>query len=198
MPGFLFFGADRGYGTRVLDHMQVHFRNYSMADDALVAVADYYVDDKDYEGATDTLRRLLAEYPRSEHMLWARFQFARTLWLQNQGALYDERLLIQSKRGFEDYVGTARLMGEAERQAAQIETAEQMIVRINERMAEKEYRIGRFYERTKAPRSAIYYYRHCMRSYPDTFYAGESRKRIGALEPPVVPKEPEPEAPKAG
>lgn len=197
MPAFLFFGADKGYGTRVLDHMQVHFRNYSMADDALVAVADYYIDDEDYEGATDALRRLLAEYPRSEHMLWARFQFARTLWLQQQGALYDERLLIQSKRGFEDYVGTARMMGETERQAAQIDTAEQMIVRINERLAEKEYRIGRFYERTDAPRSAIYYYRHCMRSYPDTTYAEESRKRIGALEPAASPKETEPEAPKA-
>jgi tetratricopeptide (TPR) repeat protein len=163
-----------------------------------VSVADYYIDDKDFQGATETLRRLLAEYPRSEHMLWARFQFARTLWLQNQGALYDERLLIDSKRGFEDYVGTARLLGEGERQAAQIDTAEQMIVRINERLAEKEYEIGRFYERTKAKTSALYYYRHCVRTYPDTFYAGESRKRVGELEPAAVPTEPPPEAPKGG
>ncbi|MFI5402552.1 MAG: outer membrane protein assembly factor BamD [Planctomycetota bacterium] len=198
MGGFLFFGADRGYGTRVLDHMQIHFRNYSLADDALVSVADYYIADKDYPAATDTLKRLLAEYPRSEHMLWARFQFARTLWLQNQGALYDERLLIQSRRGFEDYVGTARLLGEAERQQAQIGTAEQMVVRINERLAEKEYLIGRFYERTRAPRSALYYYRHCARTYPETTFAEESKKRAGELEPAAPAEAPAPEAPKSG
>lgn len=198
MPGFLFFGADPGYGTRILDHMQIHFRNYSLADDALVSVADYYIADKDYESATETLKRLLAEYPRSEHMLWARFQFARTLWLQNQGPLYDERVLIQSRRGFEDYVGTARLLGEAERQQAQIGTAEQMVVRINERLAEKEYLIGRFYERTEAPRSALYYYRHCVRTYPDTKFAEASKKRAGEIEPLAATEAPAPEAPAGG
>ncbi len=198
MPGFLFFGADRAFGTRILDHMQIHFRNYSLADDGLVSVAEYYIGDQDYEAATETLKRLLSEYPRSEHMLWARFQFARTLWLQNQGPLYDERLLIQSRRGFEDYVGTARLLGETERQQAQIGTAEQMVVRINERLAEKEYLIGRFYERTRAPRSALYYYRHCMRTYPDTKFAEASKKRAGELEPSAPTEPPEPEAPKSG
>ncbi len=198
MPGFLFFGADRGYGTRVLDHMQIHFRNHSLADDALVSVADYYIEDADYEGATDALKRLLAEYPRSEHMLWGRFQFARTLWLQNQGPLYDERLLLQSRRGFEDYVGTARLLGETERQQAQIETAEQMVARINERLAEKEYLIGRFYERTEAPRSALYYYRHCVRTYAETKFAEASRKRAGELEPEAAADAPAPEAPAGG
>jgi outer membrane protein assembly factor BamD (BamD/ComL family) len=198
MGGFLFFGADRGFGTRVLDHMQIHFRNHSLADDALVNVTEFYVEDKDYEGATDTLKRLLSEYPRSEHMLWARFQFARTLWLQSQGALYDERVLIQSRRGFEDYVGTARLMGEAERQQAQVGTAEQMVVRINERLAEKEYEIGRFYERTEAPRSALYYYRHCMRTYPDTKFAEACAKRAGEIEPLTAPQEPVPGAPAGG
>ncbi len=198
MPGFLFFGADRAYGTRVLDHMQIHFRNYSLADDALVSVADFYIDDEEYEAATDALKRLLAEYPRSEHMLWARFQFARTLWLQNQGPLYDERLLIQSRRGFEDYVGTARLLGETERQQSQIETAEQMVGKINERLAEKEYLIGRFYERTEAPRSALYYYRHCVRTYPETKFAEASRKRAGELEPEAGAETPAPEGPKGG
>jgi len=195
MPGFLFFGADKGYGVRILDHMQVHFRNHSLADDALVNVADYFMSEEDYEEATEALKRLLAEYPRSEHMLWARFQFARTLWLQNQGAAYDERVLVQSRRGFEDYVGTARMQGEAERQQAQIDTAEQMIVRINERLAEKEYLIGRFYERTKAPKSALYYYRHCMRTYAGTKYAEECQKRVGKLEPAAAAAEPPPEAP---
>lgn len=193
MDGFLFFGADRAYGTRVLDHMQIHFRNHSLADDALVQVADFFMLDGDYEQATDALKRLLAEYPRSEHMLWARFQFARTLWLLNQGPLYDERVLNQSRRAFEDYIGTARMLGEAERQQEQIESAAKMIVRINERLAEKEYLIGRFYERTKARSSAIYYYRHCVRTYPGTEYAAECARRAGELEAEAKPAQPVPE-----
>ncbi|HEX5139256.1 MAG TPA: outer membrane protein assembly factor BamD [Planctomycetota bacterium] len=198
MPGFLFFGADEAYGTRILDHMQIHFRNYSLADDALVACADYFMKDEDYEQASDALKRLLAEYPRSEHTLWARFQFARTLWLQNQGPMYDERVLIQSRRAYEDYVGTARLAGEAERQKEQIENAEQMIVRINERLAEKEYLIGRFYERTKASTSALYYYRHCVRTYPGTEFAGVCAKRAGELEAGATPQPVEPARPANG
>lgn len=188
MTSFLFFGADPAYGTRILDHMQIHFRNHSLADDALVRMADFYLEDDDYEPAAEVLRRLLAEYPRSEHMLWARFQLARSLWLQNQGPRYDERLLLQSRRGFEDYAGTARLLGEAERQKEQIKVAEDMVVRINERLAEKEYLIGRFYERTKSPRSAVYYYRHCVRTYPDTEFAAECRNRLETLGEPAAPK----------
>jgi len=197
MSGFLFFGADRGYGVRILDHMQIHFRNHSLADDALVNAANYFMGEKDYEQASDALKRLLAEYPRSEHMLWGRFQLARTLWLQNQGPLYDERVLIQSRQGFEDYVGTARLLGEAERQQEQIATADQMIVKVNERLAEKEYLIGRFYERTKAPNSAVYYYRHCVRTYPGTKFAEVSEKRAGEIES-VATTPPAPEAPAKG
>jgi outer membrane protein assembly factor BamD (BamD/ComL family) len=198
MPGFLFFGADKGYGTRILDHMQIHFRNHSLADDALVNVAQYFIADKDYFDAADTLKRLLAEYPRSENMLWARFQFARTLWLQNQGPLYDERLLTQSRRAFEDYIGTARLLGEAERQKEQVDAAGQMIVRINERLAEKEYLIGRFYERTKAPRSALYYYKHCVRTYPGTEFAAACEKRAGELEPTLAQPQAKEAAPAKG
>jgi outer membrane protein assembly factor BamD (BamD/ComL family) len=199
MSGFLFFGADPSYGTRVLDHMQIHFRNHSLADDALVNVADFFMKDDDYEQAADALKRLLAEYPRSEHTLWARFQFARTLWLQNQGPLYDERVLIQSRRAFEDYVGTARLLGEGERQKEQIESAEKMVLRINERLAEKEYLIGRFYERTKAPGSALFYYRHCVRTYPGTEFAATCAKRAGEIEAAAAPAPaPPPEEPAKG
>jgi outer membrane protein assembly factor BamD (BamD/ComL family) len=181
IPSFLIFGKDRAYGVRILEHMQINFRNHSLADDALMRVVSYHLEKRDYADAASVLRRLLAEYPRSEHMLWARFQLARSLWLQNQGPRYDERLLIDSRRAFEDYIGTARLAGMAEKQARQIEAARRMIARIDERRAEKEYLIGRFYERTKRPRAAIYYYEHCVRVYPQTEGAGSARKQLERL-----------------
>ena len=186
IKGFLFFKADQGYGVEVLEHMQLNFRNSSLADDALVHVVTYQMKEKSYEDAAATLERLLAEYPRSEHMLWGRFQLARALWLINQGPLYDARLLDRSRRAFEDYIGTAKLLGQAERQADQIRDAEEMIARIDARRAEKEYLIGRFYERTGYPASAAYYYRHCIRTFPGTGSAGECTKRLAELEDVLV------------
>ena len=181
IPSFLIFGKDRAYGVRILEHMQINFRNHSLADDALMRVVSYHLEERDYADATRVLRRLLAEYPRSEHMLWSRFQLARSLWLQSQGPLYDERLLTDSRRAFEDYIGTARLAGMEQKQAKQIAAARKMIVRIDERRAEKEYLIGRFYERTKRPRAAIYYYEHCVRAFPQTESAGSCRKQLEKL-----------------
>ena len=192
IPSFLIFGKDRAFGVRILEHMQINFRNHSLADDALMRVVSFHLGKRDYADATRVARRLLAEYPRSEHMLWARFQLARSLWLQNQGALYDERLLIDSRRAFEDYIGTARLAGMEEKQRKQIEAARKMISRIDERRAEKEYLVGRFYERTDRPRAAIYYFEHCIRTYPQTVGAGSSRQRLeGLLAPGRQEKAPE-------
>ncbi|MHC4136552.1 MAG: outer membrane protein assembly factor BamD [Planctomycetota bacterium] len=185
IPGFLIFGKDRAFGVRILEHMQINFRNHSLADDALMRVVSFHLEKRDYADATRVLRRLLAEYPRSEHMLWARFQLARSLWLQNQGPLYDERLLIDSRRAFEDYIGTARLAGMEEKQRKQIEAARKMISKIDGRRAEKEFIVGRFYERTDRPRAAIYYYEHCVRTYPQTEGAVSSRQRLEKLRAPA-------------
>ena len=114
-------------------------------------------------------------------MLWARYQFARTLWLQNQGAAYDERLLRQSRRAFEDFIGTAKLTGQAQRLSKRIDAARSMIKRIDTRIARKGYEIGRFYERRRHPSSAIYYYEHVMKTYPGSKYAAESEKRLKKL-----------------
>jgi len=56
-----------------------------------------------------------------------------------------------------------------------------MIRRIDERLANKQYRIGRFYERTESPQSALYYYRYCLLEYPDTESAGQCAQRIAVL-----------------
>jgi len=181
IKGFLFLPPDRGFGVRVLDHMQVMHRNHSLADDALKDSAAWLIDDGRYETAVDTLRRLLSEYPQSEHALWARYELALSLWLLNQGAPYDERLLIRSRRQFADFIGRAQQLQKTEELADEIAEAERMLVRIDERSARKEYQIGRFYERTDAPRSAVYYYRHCIRSYPKTEAAEESRARLREL-----------------
>ena len=189
MPGFLFFSADAGFGVEIMEHMQLHYRNHHLAQEALIRAADFEIKDKSYESASILLERLLADYPRSKFRLRARYQLARSLYLMNQGPRYDERLLLKSKRGFRDFIGTSRLDGMDATYAKQIAAAERMIVRIDERLAEKQYGIGRFYERTEAPKSALYYYRYCIAQYPDTEFAKRSTERIAELEAEMAPEE---------
>jgi len=182
IPGFWFFGPDEKLGVTLLEHMQLHFPNHSLADDALVRVAEWQIEEKEYNDATDVLRRLLSTYPRSPHRFWARYHLARTLWLRNAGTLYDEQLLIRSRRAFEDYVATAKLAGVEDEQAERVTEAQKMIGRIDERRSEREYENGRFYERTGYPQSALVHYHSCVKHWPDTPAAKRSRARIGILE----------------
>lgn len=183
VPGFLFFPRPRAYGVRILNHMQLHYRNHSLAPTALVKVAEWHIKKKEYGEATETLRLLLAEYPRNRQVLWARYHLALTLWRQNQGALYDERLLQQSRRAFEDFIGTTRQRGEEKRYADRIGAAQRMIARIDERIAERNYEVGRFYERRREPGSAVYYYEYVLRAYPATTYAKAAEERLAELAP---------------
>jgi len=123
IPGFLFFPASRDQGVDVLEHMQVHFRNHSLAQNALIQASEYHIREKEYKQARDLLERLLTDYPRSHFRLRARYQLARCNYLMNQGPDYDGRLLLTAKRGFKDFLGTARLDGLEQTYARQMEAA---------------------------------------------------------------------------
>ncbi len=180
-PGVLFFGRNRAFGVRILEHMQVHYRNHSLADDALMRVSDWHLAHGDHDAATEVLRRLLANYPRSTFTMRARFQLARSLWLQCQGADYDERLLLQARRGFEDFIATAQQQGLAESLGEQIEASRRLVAAIVETLSEKHYRIGRFYERTGHPGSAIRYYEQTVVRYAGTKGAADAEERLRRL-----------------
>lgn len=185
MPGFLFFGADRSYGVTILEHMQINFRNHSLADDALARVGAYHMKERNYAEAVDAWRRLLAEYPRSSLNLLGRYELARALWLRSEGVPYDERVMAQGMRAFRDYIDAARAApGGEEAHAKGIAAAEKLVATIQERLAEKQVRIGRFYEKRGAPQSAQVYYRYCVGEYPGTRGARESAERLAAMEKP--------------
>jgi len=184
--GFLFFKPDPVVGAQVMEHMQVHYRNHSLAQEALMDTGEFFLKKKKWEGARTYFKQLLAEYPRSRHVLRARFQFSRAVWEMSEGPDYDERLMLQSKRGFRDFKGAVRAAGKEVEMEKQLISADQFLVKIDEQLAKKQYRIGRFYERTKAPTSALHYYRYCLTEYPDTKAAKKCAKRIRPVEAKIA------------
>jgi len=183
IPGFFILPPDRGFGVPVLEHMQATFRNHSLADDALVRVGRFRMEEGDWNDAAEVWKRLLSEYPRSDYFLLAEYELARSLWLQVQGPHYDERLALQALRTYRDFVeNVARLPGGARGREKTVAAAERAIGKIREMLAEKQVLIARFYERTKRPRSALHYYRYCAAEYAGTAAAGEADRRLRELE----------------
>ena len=85
--------------------------------------------------------------------------------------------------------------GKLEELAKQIESSEKTISEIQRRLAYKQYQIGRFYERTKRPSAALFYYNYCLAEYPDTKWAKDCARRAGVLKKRGVverPGEPKP------
>ncbi len=169
MGGFFLFGKDAGRGVLVLEHMQTHFPNYSLAPDALLHVGDWQLKEREYADAAKTYRRLLGEYPRSDYQLKVRFQLARAIWLRSEGADYDERILFEAKRAFGNFEAAAGRVPDGETlYADQIAHAQKRIQDVRERLAEKQLIVARFYDRRDAPEAALIYYRYCAQTYADT------------------------------
>jgi len=181
IPGFLFFGRPRGEGIDILEHMQIHFRHHRWADDALLKVADYQLENDDYESAVDSLRRLLSDYPRSKHSLRARFELGESLLRLNRGADYDTRILHDARRVYADFIATVRQVGLTKKYTKQIALAEERIQFIRNRLAERHYRIGRFYERTDEPVAALLYYESGYRAFPKTSFGQKCNRRYKEL-----------------
>jgi len=162
--------------------MQRNFRNHSLAQRALVHVAEWHVEEGNHDAAIESLERFLEQYPRSSYALWARFELARALFDSNQGPLYDLRTLYRSRRAFEDFLGTAKLFGKLAEEAERAAEAREYLERIESRLAERGYETGRFYERRDQPGPAAYYYQQVMARHPESPFARSSAERLKELE----------------
>ena len=180
--GFL-FGPNRSLGVDILEHMQIAYKNHSLADDALVKIANYQMKEKRYEEAIDTCKRILSDYPRREHTLYVRYLLATAQWHRSEGPRYDEELLVGALRTLQDFIATTDdAPDRAQKYKVQIAASEKLIVRVRERLGGKQVLIGDFYERRGEPTSAMVYYRYCIREYPATDAAKKAEKRLGVLD----------------
>lgn len=119
---------------------------------------------------------LLQEYPGSGYAARALIHLAEIQMRRFHGVAYDGKPLREAKRHFarflEEYGGTdetltAKVRGE--------------IARIQELLAEKEWRIGDYYHGRGYPRAAKMYFEHVVRTFPDTSWAERSRTSLKEL-----------------
>ncbi|MBN1941974.1 MAG: outer membrane protein assembly factor BamD [Phycisphaerae bacterium] len=180
-------------GLDMLMRIAAHAPTTPIAERALLRAADFHFTRAEYPQAVAIYEDFLKSHPLSEHRKYAMLQVARAYLLNYRGVQWDTAPLLDARKRYQ-------LFAQAYPQDAEKENVEGILEEIRLGLAQKVYNTGRFYERTKHPRAAAFYYRKTIEDYPDTHWANSARGRLDMLGPlptdarPFTP--PPPETPK--
>ena len=131
-----------------------------------------------FDEAIEAFQGVVDHYPKSELIPQARFQLADTSYLQSIVATRDQRVIDRASEELDHFL-TRYPDSSVSDKAARLRQE------IDEKNAEKNYRIGLFYEKENFLDSAFIYYRDVAERYPHTQWGKKSQERLQALEKPA-------------
>lgn len=131
-----------------------------------------------FDKAVEAFQAVIDNYPKSDLVSEARFQLAETAYLRSNYQGRDERALDSAGNYVDSF-----LARNPDSEAA--EKASKLREEIDEKNAEKNYRIGLYYEKTKYLSSAIIYYRDVAKRYPSTRWGQKAQEKLQSLQEPV-------------
>ena len=170
-------GVDLAY--QILDEISADYPDSRLAEFALKSKADHLFKVGEHALAELEYARLLRDYPRSRYHQFALGRTAESALASFGGVDYDEAALIEAEERYHDY--RARYRESADRDGVGL-----ILDSIRELRAEKDFSIAAYYERTKHPGAAIFYYKGVREMWPETIAAKKSAARLellGVLEP---------------
>lgn len=149
-------------------------RETPVGEQALRLKADYYYINGEFEDAEKAYARLTRDYARGRYYKLAMLRSGESAFARFPGVEFDGSALVEASVYFSDF--QARYPREAGEYAIT-----EKLGRIRESQAQKEFLVGRYYERTKVVSAAVYYYRLVERTWPDSSWATEARGRLVTL-----------------
>ncbi|MDD5729853.1 MAG: outer membrane protein assembly factor BamD [Candidatus Omnitrophica bacterium] len=128
-----------------------------------------------FDEAEDAFNKLITNYPDSEWVTAAKFQIASCRAAVSKGPDYDQGAAKEAKQKFEEFV-------KEHPDAVLSQDAEKNIAGLQEKEAESDYGIGRFYEKQKAYEAAKIYYNEVINNYGKSAWAVKAFERLRVLE----------------
>jgi tetratricopeptide (TPR) repeat protein len=177
----VFWISGKQRGLEMLDEIWTGYPDQRVAELAIKTKADYLFQIGDHALAELEYARLLRDYPQSRYRQFSLSRTAEAALASFGGVDYDEAALIESEERYRDYRTAYR--GPAEREGVDL-----LLESIREMRAEKDLRIGEYYERTNHADSAIFYYRGVRRDFPNTLASAKAAERLSLLGAPVEPE----------
>ncbi len=141
---------------------------------ALRRKADYHFISGEFEESELAYKRLMREFPRGRYHRIAMLRSGQSALARFPGVEFDEADLLEAEVYFRDFLN-------AYPRDAEEHSIPQQLSGINERLAEKEFTIAQFYERTRSLDAAVFYYRYLVASFPGTVWAAQAQDRLFAL-----------------
>jgi outer membrane protein assembly factor BamD len=149
------------YGDQAQFHLGLAYKKANRFDEAKVA-----------------FQTLVDNYPESPLVPQARFQIADTSYVHSVTANRDQRVIDQAETDIDRFLREYP-------DSSVSDKAAKLRQEIDEKNAEKNYRIARFYEKENYLDSAFIYYRDVAARYPHTSWGSKAKDRISALERPA-------------
>lgn len=150
-----------------------------LAEQALCLKADYHYQNGEFEEAELAFARLTREFPRGRYQKYSLLRSGQSALARFPGVRFDDADLLEAEVYLSDF-------HERYPEDAEVYLVPQMLERIRNSRAEKEYKIGRYYERTRKIEAAAFYYEVVGQNWPETTWASEARNRLialGAIDP---------------
>ncbi|MBI4115862.1 MAG: outer membrane protein assembly factor BamD [Candidatus Omnitrophica bacterium] len=131
-----------------------------------------------FEESIQAFQSVIDQYPHSELIPEAQFQIADTAYLQSVVATRDQRVMDRASKEIDRFLKRYPDSSTSDRAA-------KLRQEIDEKNAEKNYRIAFYYEKENFLDSAFIYYRDVSERYPDTQWGRKAGERLQALEKPA-------------
>jgi len=140
-----------------------------------------------YQSAIQAFQKLIDQYPNSTFLDDAHYQLAETSYEYSKRATRDEHAMDEAIENISDFLSRYP-------ESNLTEKVTQLKREINKKDAEKNYRIGLYYEKENELESAALYYEDVTKRYPDTEYGKEAAKKLELLREPIKGMKSEKEA----
>jgi len=174
-------------GHKILDEIIADYPDTKLAELAHKAKADHLFRAGDHDLAELEYARMLRDYAQSRYQEYALRRAADAALASFAGVDYDEAALVEAQERYNDFRVRFGAAGEREQVTVILDS-------IRQSRAEKDFRIGEYYERTYHLSSAVFYYQGVLRDWPGTLAATKATARLELLGAPL----PVADAPKAG
>jgi|SRR5688572_23899017 len=167
---FISYGC-AGHGIEILvgkEGLITQYPYLTFADDALMEIAAYYFNRKEYPEAVPLYERV-ANDPKSEWRELAAYQLGLSTFKQIRGADYDQKIILEAERKFRNYL-------EDQPRGPQAEAVREKLAEIAEMQGAKNLGIAKFYLRESQMRAARVYLRVVLDRYATSTAAREARE----------------------
>lgn len=131
-----------------------------------------------FDDSLEAYQGLIDQYPNSALLQQARLQMAEVSYEKSSRQARDQSALDEAARQAQGYL--KRYPGSEE-----AEKAEKISREVDELNAEKNYRIGLYYEKDSYLTSALIYYSDTAKRYPNTNWGQKASEKIHLLQEPV-------------